>query len=94
MLLSPLRLAAGAALLATTALGGPAGAAEALSVKITRQVKGRDLTPEAALEGCLLEYQAPVSEDIMRFQIALAAAEATEKTFVPESFRSGSGITG
>jgi hypothetical protein len=71
-----------------------AGAAEALSVKITRQVKGRDLTPEAALEGCLLEYQAPVSEDIMRFQIALAAAEATEKTFVPESFRSGSGITG
>lgn len=63
------------------------GAAEALAVKIYRSVKTKNLTPEAALEAALKDYQAPVSREIMEFQINLAVAEASDLSFVPMVFR-------
>jgi hypothetical protein len=63
------------------------GAAEALAVKIARQVLATDTDPVAALESCLADYQAPVAAETMRFQIGLAVREATELRFVPEVFR-------
>ncbi len=63
------------------------GAAEAIAVKVFRLVKTKSLSPEAALEAALKDYQAPVSHDIMEFQIGLAVAEASDLTFVPEVFR-------
>lgn len=63
------------------------GAAEAIAVKIARQVITRNTSPADALAETLADYQAPVSEEIMRFQIGLAVREATELRFVPEVFR-------
>ena len=63
------------------------GAAESIAVKVFRLVKTKSITPEAALEAALKDYQAPVSHDIMEFQIGLAVAEASDLTFVPEVFR-------
>jgi hypothetical protein len=63
------------------------GAAEALAVKLYRHVKTSDVTVEVALDKALRDYQPPVAEEIMRFQIGLAVAEATDLGFVPESLR-------
>jgi len=63
------------------------GAAEAIAVKIARQVLTREISPADALTETLSDYQAPVSEEIMRYQIGLAVREATELRFVPEVFR-------
>lgn len=64
-----------------------AGAAEALAVKVSRQVLASGTEPAAALEKCLDDYQAPVDEETLRFQIGLAVREATELRFVPQVFR-------
>lgn len=63
------------------------GAAEAIAVKLYRSVKAEGLAPGDALRGVLDGYQNPVPLDVMNFQIALAAREASDGEFVPESFR-------
>lgn len=63
------------------------GAAEALSVKIYRATRTTAADPSAALAAALSDYQAPVRPAIIEAQIALAVAEATDLSFVPERFR-------
>ena len=43
--------------------------------------------PADALRRCLSGYRPPVSEEVLRLQIALAVAEATDQEFVPPEFR-------
>jgi len=64
-----------------------AGAAEALSVRVYRLVKTKGLSVEEALRDCLDDYQSPIPEDIMRFQIDIAAQETTDVAFIPNHFR-------
>ena len=63
------------------------GAAEAIAVKLYRSVRVDGLTPVEALRDVLDGYQQPVPPDVMEFQIALAAREASDGDFVPEPFR-------
>lgn len=63
------------------------GAAEALAVKIYRQVRTSSATLDEVLRESLSEYQNPISPEIMSFQIQIAAAEATALEFVPPTFR-------
>jgi len=63
------------------------GAAEAIAVKLYRAVRTEGLTPVDALKDTLDGYQNPVPADVMQFQIALAAREASDGDFVPEPFR-------
>ena len=63
------------------------GAAEALAVKIYRLVRTSSLSLDQVLLSSLREYQNPVPPDIMRFQINLAVAEASDLDFVPSLFR-------
>ena len=63
------------------------GAAEAIAVKLYRSVRVDGLTPVEALRDVLDGYQQPVPPDVMDFQIALAAREASDGDFVPEPFR-------
>jgi hypothetical protein len=63
------------------------GAAESIAVKLYRSVRTAGLEPVAALRDTLETYQTPVPPDVMEFQIALAAREASDGDFVPEAFR-------
>lgn len=63
------------------------GAAESIAVKVYRAVRTGGLSPADALRDTLDGYQAPVPPDVMEFQIALAAREASDGDFVPEQFR-------
>lgn len=63
------------------------GAAEALAVKVYRQVRTAEQTPIAALEACLQGYQPPVSPAVLEHQMRIAIREATDMHFVPESLR-------
>ena len=63
------------------------GAAEAIAVKLYRSVRTDGLTAADALRDVLDGYQNPVPPDVMDFQIALAAREASDGDFVPEMFR-------
>jgi hypothetical protein len=63
------------------------GAAEAIAVKLYRSVKTQNCTPQDALRDTLDGYQNPVPADVMQFQIAIAAREASDGDFVPEAFR-------
>lgn len=63
------------------------GAAESIAVKLYRAVRTEGLSPVDALRDTLDGYQAPVPPDVMEFQIALAAREASDGDFVPEAFR-------
>ncbi|OHC28273.1 MAG: hypothetical protein A3J71_10065 [Pseudomonadales bacterium RIFCSPHIGHO2_02_FULL_60_43] len=63
------------------------GAAEALAVKVYRQVRTSKLSALAALKQCLQGYQPPVSEQVLRQQMILAIREATDVAFVPEALR-------
>lgn len=65
-----------------------AGAAESIAVKVYRAVRTDGLSPVDALRETLDGYQAPVPQDVMDFQIALAAREASDGDFVPPAFRS------
>jgi SpoVK/Ycf46/Vps4 family AAA+-type ATPase len=67
------------------------GAAEALALKIYRTIKTRQIPVAAALTAALADYQNPVPLEILRFQIALAAAEASDRAFVPAVFRETAG---
>ncbi len=63
------------------------GAAEALALKIYRTTKTRGQSAAESLAGALADYQDPVPLETLRFQIALAAAEASDRSFVPAIFR-------
>lgn len=63
------------------------GAAEALAVKVYRQVRTAGVTPIEALGTCLQGYQPPVAPDILEEQMRIAIREATDMHFVPESLR-------
>jgi len=63
------------------------GAAEALAVKVYRQVRTGSMEPLAALAECLKGYQAPVPREVLDFQMRIAIREATDMSFVPESLR-------
>ncbi|HYI08525.1 MAG TPA: AAA family ATPase [Thermoanaerobaculia bacterium] len=63
------------------------GAAESIAVKLYRAVRVDGLNPVDALHTTLDGYQTPVPPDVMEFQIALAAREASDGDFVPEAFR-------
>ncbi|HEX6640405.1 MAG TPA: AAA family ATPase [Thermoanaerobaculia bacterium] len=63
------------------------GAAESIAVKLYRAVRTEGLSPVDALRDTLDLYQPPVPPDVMDFQIALAAREASDGEFVPEMFR-------
>ncbi|MFT5466107.1 MAG: hypothetical protein ACI8UO_001205 [Verrucomicrobiales bacterium] len=63
------------------------GAAEAIAVKAYRLTKTRGLKAVEALTEILTDYQSPVPEDVMDFQIGLAVRESSDMSFVPEVFR-------
>jgi hypothetical protein len=63
------------------------GAAEAIAMKAYRMARTQSLEPAKAVAGCLANYQPPVPEDVMRFQMQLAVREATDLAFVPEPLR-------
>jgi hypothetical protein len=63
------------------------GAAEAIAVKLYRSIRTEGLNGIDALRDVLDGYQNPVPPDVMQFQIALAAREASDGDFVPETFR-------
>jgi ATPase family associated with various cellular activities (AAA) len=63
------------------------GAAEALAVKIYREVRTGSSQLDVVLSSCLTDYQNPIASDVMAFQIQLAAKEATDLDFVPQVFR-------
>lgn len=63
------------------------GAAESISIKVYREVRTTGSDAAAALRNCLDEYQSPVPEETMRFQIGLAVREASDLSFVPAVFR-------
>ena len=63
------------------------GAAEAIAVKVYRATRTESLGPVEAMEKALAGYQNPVPADVMEFQIAIAAKEASDIDFVPERFR-------
>ena len=63
------------------------GAAETLALRLYRTIKTRNLSAAEALAAVLTDYQNPISPEIMRFQIGLAVAEASDRAFVPAAFR-------
>jgi len=63
------------------------GAAEALVMKVYRQVRTSSVPLETVLRECLGEYQNPISPEVMQFQIQLAVSEASALEFVPAIFR-------
>jgi ATPase family associated with various cellular activities (AAA) len=63
------------------------GAAEALAMKVYRQVRTSSSALEQVLEQSLAEYQNPVAPEVMAFQIQIAADEASALEFVPPIFR-------
>jgi len=63
------------------------GAAEALIMKIYRQVRTSSSPLDDVLPDCLTEYQNPIAPEVMEFQIQIAANEASALEFVPQVFR-------
>lgn len=63
------------------------GAAESIAIKVYREVRTTGSDAATALRNCLDEYQSPVPEETMRFQIGLAVREASDLSFVPAVFR-------
>ncbi len=63
------------------------GSAEALAVKLYRNIKADGLNPLEALSSALNGYQNPVPRDVMEFQIDLAVRESSDMSFVPEAFQ-------
>jgi hypothetical protein len=63
------------------------GAAEALVMKVYRQVRTSSSSLDDVLLDCLSEYQNPIAPEIMNFQIQIAVSEASALEFVPAMFR-------
>ena len=62
------------------------GAAEAIAVKTYRATRTQDPSPSDALRTSLTDYQNPVPQAVMDFQIGLAIAESSDLSFVPSVF--------
>jgi hypothetical protein len=62
-------------------------AAEALAIKVYRQVKTAGIPMTEAMKSCLTGYQPPVPPDVMTHQMRLAIRETSDLDFVPESLR-------
>lgn len=60
------------------------GAAEAIAVKAFRINKTSDLSPIDSLKACLTDYIPPVPEEILKFQMRIAAEEATDASLVSD----------
>ena len=67
------------------------GAAEALVMKVYRQVRTSTSSLDYVFRECLAEYQNPIAPEVMNFQIQLAVNEASALEFVPQVFRRKSG---
>ena len=63
------------------------GAAEALVMKVYRQVRTSSSSLDNVVQECLKEYQNPIAPEVMNFQIQLAVSEASALEFVPQIFR-------
>jgi len=63
------------------------GAAEALVMKVYRQVRTTAESLDDVFHQCLKEYQNPIAPEVMDFQIQLAVNEASALEFVPQIFR-------
>jgi SpoVK/Ycf46/Vps4 family AAA+-type ATPase len=63
------------------------GAAEALVMRVYRQVRTSEATLDAVLRDCVVEYQNPIAPEVMEFQIRTAVNEASALEFVPQTFR-------
>ena len=63
------------------------GAAEALVMKVYRQVRTSSASPDDVLLECLTEYQSPIVPEVMSFQIQIAVNETSALEFVPQIFR-------
>jgi hypothetical protein len=63
------------------------GAAEALVMKVYRQVRTSSSSLDEVLLNCLTEYQNPIAPEVMEFQIQIAVSEASALEFVPTMFR-------
>jgi ATPase family protein associated with various cellular activities (AAA) len=63
------------------------GAAEAVVMRVYRQVRTSEATLDAVLRDCLAEYQNPIAPEVMEFQIRTAVNEASALEFVPQIFR-------
>jgi ATPase family associated with various cellular activities (AAA) len=63
------------------------GAAEALVMKVYRQVRTSSSSLDDVFQECLKEYQNPIAPEVMNFQIQLAVSEASALEFVPQIFR-------
>lgn len=63
------------------------GAAEALVMKVYRQVRTSSVPLDDVFRQCLAEYQNPIAPEVMNFQIQLAVNEASALEFVPPIFR-------
>jgi len=63
------------------------GAAETLAVKIYRTLRTLGSSPSETLRACLADYQNPVPQETLEFQIRLAVDETSDLEFVPAMFR-------
>jgi len=63
------------------------GAAEALVMKVYRQVRTSPSSVDEVFQECLKEYQNPIAPEVMGFQIQLEVNEASALEFVPQVFR-------
>jgi ATP-dependent 26S proteasome regulatory subunit len=59
------------------------GAAEAISVQTFRIHKTTDLDAHGSLKACLSDYRPPVPMDTLKFQMRIAAQEATDASLIP-----------
>ena len=64
------------------------GAAEAISVQTFRVHKTTDLDALGALKACLSDYRPPVPMDTLKFQMRIAAQEATDASLIPNELSS------
>lgn len=63
------------------------GAAEALAVKVFRDVKVENKTPLEALQASLKTYRPPIAPEVLAEQIELAVRESSDLDWVPEMLR-------
>ena len=60
------------------------GAAEAISVQTFRVHKTTDMDALQSLKACLSDYRPPVPMDTLKFQMRIAAQEATDASLIPK----------
>lgn len=60
------------------------GAAEAISVQTFRIHKTTDLDALGSLKACLSDYRPPVPMETLKFQMRIAAQEATDASLIPK----------